>query len=308
MPAARPETWAMLKRGGTETLKLIGSIGRGLYERVDPLFIAETPGTTAYLSHMRWLALGFGFAAERAVDRTITAEGTICRIRDAAILVGGKIEPALDAWLKQLEVRRIPSSEASIVPRREGGFSLRFAGPPIDVPVVTLADDDAIATRLLPADRHRLLDISASVGLATVASQKPLAAPYMSFLDRGVAVHQRGGKGPATAIAAGDPDVALPRIGASLVGIAPLGIAAQARFLRVGTTDGAPLIGRMGKQRLTAIAGLGDSAAFLAPIVARYLAGAAAEDEARYFEARDVSKAGSRTAVTETAAPAEMAS
>ena len=58
----------------------------------------------------------------------------------------------------------------------------------------------------------------------------------------------------------------------------------------------------------TAIAGLGGSAAFLAPIVARYLAGAAPEDEARYFEARDVGKAGSRANIAETAAAPELAS
>lgn len=308
MPSARPETWAVLRRGGAETLKLIGSIGRGLYERVDPLFIAETPTTAEYLSHMRWLALGFGFAAERAVDRAVTEDGAICRIRDAAMLVGGKAEPAIEAWLSGIGVTRIAGPDTSIAPRREGGFSLRYAGPPIDVPFVVLADDEAIVSRLPAADRHRLLTVSPSIGLTTDASPRPLAAAYMSWLDRDVIVHQRGGKGPVTAVAAGEADTALPRIGASLAGVAPIGRAAEARFLRVGTVDGAPLIGRMGKQRLTAIAGLGDSAAFLAPIVARYLAGTAADDEVRYFEARDVSKAASRAGVADTAAAAELAS
>ena len=306
MPSARPETWAMLKRGGAETLKLLGSIGRGLYERVDPLFVAETPAAAEYLSHMRWLALGFGFAAERAVDRTITAGGAICRIRDAAMLINGKTEPAVEAWLVQTGVRRL-GADTSVVPRRDGGFSLRFAGPPIDVPIVVLADDEAIVTRLLPTDRHRLLAVAPRVSLATEPSQKPLAAPCISWLDRGLTVHQRGGKGAVTAIAAGEADAALPRIGASLPGVGPVGRAAQSRFLGIGTLDGAPLIGRMGKSRLTTIAGLGSSAAFLAPIVARYLAGAASADEARYFEAREVLKAGSRANVAEAAAP-EMAS
>src|SRR5262245_40512173 len=97
MPATRPETWAQLKAGAAETLKLLGTIGKGLYERVDPLFVAERGATADYLGHMRWIALGLGFAAERASDRAVSADGTICRVRDAAMLVGGRIEPALEA-------------------------------------------------------------------------------------------------------------------------------------------------------------------------------------------------------------------
>jgi hypothetical protein len=58
MPATRPETWALLKRGATETTRLLGTVGKNLYERVDPLSgsasppsgrsIAVTPPTPPY--------------------------------------------------------------------------------------------------------------------------------------------------------------------------------------------------------------------------------------------------------------------
>lgn len=299
MPSARPETWAMLKRGSAETLKLLGGIGRHLFERVDPLFVAEAPATTDYLGHMRWLALGTGFSAEKAVDRAITAEGTICRIRDVAILAGGKAEPALEAWLEDLGVRHIPGA-AEIAPRREGGFTLQHDGETIGATQVVLADDEAILARLAASERHRLLSAAPMIALATAPATKALASSCVSWLDRGVIVHQRGGKGQVNAFATGEADAALPRIGASLPGAGPLHRAAEARFIRIGTADGAPLIGRMGKQHFTAIAGLGESAAFLAPIIARYLAGVPGEDEARYLEARDVTRAKTRASVADT--------
>lgn len=298
MPSARPETWTLLKRGGAETLKLLPGLGRGLFERVDPLFVAETPATAAYLGHMRWLALGTGFSAEKAANHAVTHAGTICRIRDAAMLVGGKAEPGIDAWLDELGVRRLPSA-AEIVARRDGGSEVRHDDEAFGAALVVLADDEAVLARLPPAERHRLLTASPSIALATTAATKPLAASPIVWLDRGVVVHQRGGKAHVTAFGAGEADTALPRIGASMPGAGPLHRAAEARFLRVTTTDGAPLIGRMGKDHHTVIAGLGAGAAFLAPLVARHLAGVGSEDEVRYFEARDVAQARTRATVAD---------
>lgn len=299
MPATRPETWALLKREGAETMRLLGTIGRGLYERVDPLFVAETRANADRLGHMRWMASGFGFAAERAVDRTLTTTGTICRIRDAAMLVTGKVEPAIEAWLAKAEVRRVRPADAMFTFRRDGA-SLVVRGNAAEIGTVVLADDEAILDRLAPADRHRLIAVRAATSVLSEPA-KPLSAALIHYLDRDVALHQRATKGPITALAAGEPDTALARIGASLGPIGPLKRAGQAQFRRVETLDGAPLIGRAGRGKAMTVAGLGDSAAFIAPVVARVLAGAASAEEQRYFEARDISKAANRQAVAEMA-------
>jgi hypothetical protein len=298
MPATRPETWALLKRGGAETLKLVGGLGRGLFERVDPLFVAESGDAADYLGHMRWVALGLGFAAERATERAITTDGAICRIRDAAMLVPGRAEPAIDAWLAKAEVRRI-GGETAISLRRDGTYALAFGDHLAEAAAVVLADDEAILRRLPVSERHRLLSIDAATSLLTEPA-KPLAAPFIHYLDRAVAVHQRAGKGPIAAIAAGESDDALPRIGASLGAQGPLRRTGQTVFQAVTTLDGAPLVTRMGKAKLSVVAGLGASAAFFAPVVARVLAGSAADDERDYFAARDGTRPAARPSVAET--------
>lgn len=304
MPATRPETWALLKRGGAETLKLIGGMARGLYERVDPLFVAERRPAADYLGHMRWVALGLGFAAERATERAVTVDGTICRVRDAAMLIPGRAEPAIDAWLTKAEVRRIADPDATVSLRRDGTYTIGFGDHLAEAAAVVLADDDAILSRLPVSERHRLLAVSPATSLLTDAAAKPLAASLIHYLDRGLAVHQRAGKGPIAAVAQGEGDDALPRIGASLAGLGNLRRAGQAAFRAITTLDGAPLVARMGKAKVTVVAGLGASAAFFAPSLARLLAGAADDEERAYFESRDGTKPAARPSVAEAAVEA----
>jgi hypothetical protein len=307
--ATRPETWLMLKRGGAETIKLLATIGRGLYERVDPLFVADTPATADYLGHMRWVAVGLGFAAERAIERSITTDGALCRVRDAAMLVTGKVEPAIEAWLSKSGVARLAPSNTAITFRRDGVAVLNSGADAVDAQTVVLAADDAITTLLPAADRHRLLRVAPRTTLLTEATAKPLNGTLIEYLDRDVAMHQRGGKGPITAIAGGDPDTALPKIGAGIAALGALRRAGQSRFLGAGTVDGAPLIGRMGKGRMLVVAGLGSAAAFLAPLVARHLVGAGSDDEKAYFTAREIARAANRAAVADFApAQPEVAS
>lgn len=306
MPVTRPETWALLKKSGAETLKLLGGFGRGLYERVDPLFVAETSANTDRLGHMRWTAVGFGFAAERAIDRTITEIGAIVRIRDAAMLAGGRAETALEVWLDKSEVRRLASDGAEVSLRRDGSATITASGASFDVPTIILADSAAILRHLPPADYHRLLDIVPMTSLITEPA-KPLSATLVDYLDRGLTVHQRALKGGVAVLCEGSPETALPRAGAILAGLGRLRRAGQAAYRDVQTTDRAPLIGKVGKSRATIVAGLGVSGAFLAPAVARYLLGTASDEERAYFEPRDVSRAGNRQSVAESAPLAETA-
>src|SRR5688572_24554906 len=286
MPATRPETWALLKRGARETTKLLGAVGKNLYERVDPLFVAETEASADYLGHMRWMACGLGFAAERVIDQAITVDGTICRIRDAVMLKGGSVEPALEGWLGKLGVRHLPAREMTLAFPRGAHPAIGSAGETLEAETVVLADDDAILTHLVPPDRHRLLTVTPRTSLITEPA-KPLSAALIHYLDRDVIQHQHQTRGPISVIAGGEADVALPRIAAGLRAQGQLRRSGQALIRTVGTADGAPLIGPMGKGKPTVIAGLGPSAAFFAPTVARVLANAASEDEKRYFRSEE---------------------
>jgi hypothetical protein len=68
------------------------------------------------------------------------------------------------------------------------------------------------------------------------------------------------------------------------------------------TSDGAPLVGRLGRKGWVVVAGLGLGAAFFAPVVARLLAGTASPAESQYFAARDPARTtAQRAAVAERA-------
>ena len=62
---------------------------------------------------------------------------------------------------------------------------------------------------------------------------------------------------------------------------------ASTRYRRIATTDGAPVIGRLKGTKQFVIAGLGDCAPFIAPAVARFLAGKSEGSEKRWLLAHD---------------------
>lgn len=303
----RPDSWALLKRETPDVLKLLNGIGRGLFERVDPLFVAETAASTDRLGHLRWTAAGRGYAAERASERGLTETGSICRIRDAAMLVGGRIEPALAEWLGKSGIDQLPVRDATLATRRDGTATVTHDGRSREAATVVLADDDAILSHLAPSDRHRLLRIQPQASIVSEPASKGLPSALTVYLDRDVVIHQRAMKGPVTALAGGEPESVPARVGASIALLGPLHRTGQAAYRVVGTSDGAPLVGRSGRNRLTVIAGLGPPAAFLAPAIARYLTGTAGDDDRAYFDARDISKAAHRQSIAETEAPAPEA-
>ncbi|HEV7276160.1 MAG TPA: hypothetical protein VGN80_07730 [Devosiaceae bacterium] len=292
VPATRPETWALLAEGTAETLRLLAGIGRGLFERVDPLVIGETAASIDMLAHLRHVASGTGLAAERVTDSRIVAAGTGCRIRDAALLVTGRLEPALESWLDRQGVQRLPADHTSASLRRDGSAQLQQGGEIVDARRVVLADDAAIR-RHLPAEIVAKVLQPRAVSSVVTEPARPLAAPFVHYLDRGVMLGQRGGRGPVTALADGDQEV-LPRIGSCLAAQVPLLRAGQTRFERLETLDGAPLVGSVAGSKATLIAGFGVGGAFFAPALARLLAGAASAAEESYFAARGGARAAAR--------------
>lgn len=300
-PLTRPETWSLLRSASIETMKLLGALGKGLIERIDPLFIADVPASARALSHMRHMAFGYGYAAERPIERSLPETGAACRIRDAAILVGGRIEPALAAWHDRLELRRLPAAATSASLRRDGSARLSLAGAVVEADQAVLADDTAILTRLDPDERDRLLHVGGLTAILTEPA-KPLPAPLIHYLDRDVVLLQRRRGSAIVALAGGGEAEARERVGACLGPLAPLSRAGQTSIRRVATLDGAPLVGFAKGLRTMVLAGLGPTGAFLAPALARHLAGAATEAEKRYFAAREPLRGNGRQLVADYAA------
>ncbi|CDP52719.1 hypothetical protein [Devosia sp. DBB001] len=258
-PLTRPETWALLAASEPETTKLVTRVaGKAAFSRLDPMVVAESPAGADALSHARHMALGFGHEVEAIAAGAGLPEGaTANRFRDAVLLHRGAMAKGFVPWLESLGVRRV----------RSGEFQAEFT---------VLADDEAVLSH-----DNGLIKAVAATGIATAPAAK-LAAPFMTFLDRGLSLHQLDNQG-VIAVARGEVEEASGQVGAAL----PQGarLAGRAAFPLAAATDGAPLLG-LSRPGVFTIAGFGATGAFLAAPLARYLAGAASDAEAAWIEAR----------------------
>ena len=294
--ATRPGTWAMLKAGSAETTKLINTIGKGLVEHLDPLLIAETPQSLEAVAHMRASVVGYGYAMECVADRSLVDPGAAWRLRDVPMLVPGKAEPALAQWFDRSGARRWSPADGEITIRRDGTVKIKSFGREFDAAQAILADDAALLDRLDEAARAPLLRLIPTRTVLTEPA-KPIAAPVVYYLDRRVALAQRGKSG-VTAIATGADDSSA-RIGAALAAQGRLRRAGDVARPRVETTDGAPLVALARGTKTQIIAGFGDAAAFFGPALARWFAGKASEAEAQFFTAHDSGRGNARQLVAD---------
>lgn len=304
-PITRPETWALLGATVPETVKLIaGFAGRGAVPRVDPLLIAESGDGADALAHMRHVAGGFGVAVERLADAgLVVTTRAVMRLRDARVIMRAQFERAAPAWLDTHKVRALGSRGGAITLKRDGSCRIEGAGGEAEAAQAVLADSTMIMALLDADERDRLLTVERQTTILTEPTG-PLAAPVTLFADRGVSLHQRANGGVA-AIARGRADAAAARIGACLSGQAHLRLAGQTTQAVVGTEDGGPLIGTARGLKTLVVAGLGLPGAFLAPALARHLAGASDGAEKAWLSAREGGRG--RGAVADYRQPAEVA-
>jgi len=303
-PITRPETLLLLKRSAAEIAKLVNGWGKGLVSRADPLLVAETAQSIAALGHFRHLATALGYAVEPVADRAI-AEGLLLRVRDAQLLGHGRLEPALDSWLAKHEVRHLDPAETELTLRKDGTARIVHEARTVEAAQVILAGDDA-ALDYLPEDaRDRCLEVVPGAAML-LDTAKPLPAPYAWFLDRGVTLVQDG-KVSVSALLSGDPATARARLGSAVSRGEALRLAGETVVKHLRTGDGAPFIGPARGHKALVIAALGPSGAFLAPAIARYIAGVAPADEAAWFVARGASRGNQRLAAAEYQAADELA-
>jgi hypothetical protein len=295
-PLTRPESLLLLKRAAAETTKLVNSWGKGLVSRADPLFVAETPESMAGLGHFRHLAIALGYAVEPLADRTI-AEGLILKVRDVQLLGHGRLEPALESWLAKHEVRHLDRADTELTLRKDGTARIGYGDHSVEAAQVILAGDDATLAYLPEEARDRSLVAVAGAAML-LDMPKPLPAPYMSFLDRGVVLAQDG-KVSASALLAGDPATARARLGSAIARGAALRLAGETVVGSMGTVDGAPFVGPARGHKALVIAAFGPAGAFFAPALARYIAGVAAADENEWFAARGPTRGNQRLLVAD---------
>jgi hypothetical protein len=176
---------------------------------------------------------------------------------------------------------RLDSRETTVTLNREGGAKLSHGG---EAEHAILADDSAILAEVSETQRDRLLVVQPALALLTAPSRKPQPV-FIDYPDRGLTLQQRGPGGVA-ALVTGDPATAHPRLGASIDPAEPLARAGEMQFTTFGALDGAPLLGTLRASKANLVAGFGLTGAFLAPAIARAIAGQSTGEEAGWFAAR----------------------
>ena len=256
--ATRPLSWKMLRRGIGETQALVASLGaRNALEAVDVRVAADLPQTRTALLHVGATARGYGQSSQGEVFAAVP------RLATPVSLADSRVAPI------EFDAAKLEFTGAGVA-------RLVVSGEPAEVGQIVIADDVALL-ELLPHDQRPAQLASVAMTATLVVPAKRLPSPVMIYPDRGVTLQQRPDLS-VLALASGDSEVDA-RLASALPGPFPLQRVATTHFRRVETSDGAPTIGRVKPSKLIILAGLGDAAAFFAPIIARHLAGTPADDE-----------------------------
>jgi hypothetical protein len=280
----RPESWARLIAGSAETRRLVRRIGgRAALHRIDSVFVGETPGSIAALSHMRHVALGLGLAVERR-EGFAGRDSATFRLRDVALVDRQRLADGMAQWHARAGVLRLDAGGTNAVISRDGSARFHADGQVVEAAHAILADDAAVAAQMEGTGDDPILTLRPTTAMATEPARR-LVAPALLYPDRGVTLLRRDG-GSLLGLATGRAETAAARVGSCLGGQRPLKRVGQRLFRSVVTRDGAPLVDIRTGERVSLIAGFGPPAAFFAAALARLVAGAASADEAAYFAAR----------------------
>ena len=299
-PLTRPESWSLLKAVLPETRKLITRIaGRSVWSRVDPIFFADEPAGKEALAHIRHMALAFGHGAEPVPGSAIGDGRDGLLLRDAVLLHRPMLEPALDAWLVRHKVRRLGEHE-TIVVHADGSGELVSGDVRTGIGQTVLADDAAIIRHVPMAQWPALLRRQVTSTIFTEPT-RPIVAPVMQQIDNGAMLVQRPDRG-ITAIGPGAIGEFAATLSILLGHDGDFRQAGQSGYETLVTSDAAPAVGRVNGNGPDVLAGFGQTGAFLAPPIARWLSGTAGPLESAWLGARLVDRQISSSAVAEIGA------
>lgn len=289
-PVTRPDSWAMLAQAGPEATRLLGRIGgKGALYRIDPVFSADTSAGADALSHMRHVASEFGFAVEKFNQAAVSTEiGHAYRLRDAIALSRPRLAQPIQHWLDQNKVQTISPRGSQAIIMSAGAASIALRDRIVEAPMSVLADDAAILAHL-PENAWSVLRRSAATAYLTEPTA-PMISRAMIHIDRQVELYQAE-NGSVTLVAEGSGPDAHRRVGAALAGHGPIRAAGEREMEIVRSADGAPFIGSSKDSGIFVLADLGPTGVFLAPALARFIAGTAGQAEQAYFAARGTREA-----------------
>ncbi|SFZ85861.1 hypothetical protein SAMN02983003_3033 [Devosia enhydra] len=301
-PATRPALWQLALRVVPETRALLERIGAGAaILPSEPMLIGSHPATLEALQHMRHVASGSGARITRVADVDIGEGAVGYRFSGDFQLDRARLIPTLLAWLETLGVHLSGPISGPVTLRRDGSVRLPVEDRMLLAGEAVFLDAEAIGAHLPASARDPILNLDPARAILTEPA-RPLSSGAMIYLDRGATLTQAS-DGSITALLRGDPDSAAARLGACLPAQGLLRRSAEASFLVSDCGDGAPLVGTVRGSRARIVAGLGPWAAFLAPLLARWMVGAAEPAEASILAAFASQRGTPRPAVADFSVP-----
>ena len=288
-PLTRPDSWVLLTSLVPETTRLLSRIGgRAAWGRVDPIFFAQGRAHGEALSHVSHMAQGFGLAADPVSATQLGADRRGVVLRDAIRINRPVLETGLDRWLERAGVRRIGPQKVDIA--ADGSAAVISGGLAYAARQAVLADDDAIMAWLPLRQWPGQLQRRHCASILTTPT-RALAASVMLELDSGAVLTQQA-EGGIAAFGPGDLAAFSDHLQTLLGQERQVEQAGQTGFQMLETADGAPALGRVAGVGADVVAGFGAIGAFLAPALARWIAGQASPIESTWFEARLVNRSG----------------
>ncbi len=281
----RPETWQLLAQSRAEAFKLLTSIGGGkALGRINPVIVATTFDCAQALAHMFHVVKGYGFEIEQETIGALPAAKKILRIRGARIIQHKLFRPALGRWLADGGVRIGSVNDLTLSIKRGGQVVAKMSEGTIQANRLVLADEEAIRAHAKP---QYLNPAFVGVSATTLAceptpalSEKYVLNPFNRFRAYGQA--NNGYEIVSLSLV----DEVATDIVASLPDGKKLRPAGRAVFNTCVSSDGAPFAGKLGQSGAWAVGGFGNTGAFVAPAIARFLAGKTEGLEEEYFSKR----------------------
>ena len=281
----RPESWAALRHGADDIVRLLGEMGASLSaERVEAHFGASGPEATEALKHRRQVAAGGGWAVQREVADGKGPDRYAIRLSDVIRLSRRPLLTALETWAVDAGVVLLEAARCACRILKNGNARITHDGAAISADLAVLADPEALRTYLPPAefDRHFQL-----VRGATLLSE-PTAAlrvPVMVHADSGMIATQSAA-GAIAISGAGSADMVISAAARQWPEIVGVRLAGQAITHRCLHRDGGPVFGNVGQSGAWCLAGLGPASIFFMPAVAQQIAGVSETEGNTYFLAR----------------------
>lgn len=282
-PITRPETWALLTRAIPETRKLItGMGGKAATRRINPVLFSDGAAGKEALGHIAHMARANGLLIDRISKEKAGGNRSAFRVSDVFLLDRHTLSGPLERWLSVQNVVRVAPDTAVL--KADGTTEARSGENTIQAKRSILVDDAAILSHLPHERWPEGLKPLPHASVLTAANGR-LAGEVMFDLDSGTTLIDLD----AGSIAATGPGT-LARFSARLPHLlAENGVTqqiGQSGFEAPFSMNGAPIVGSLEPESPILLTGLGPTGAFLAPTLARWLAGEASPKEAAWCAAR----------------------